>query len=163
MYSTYYTTSPSYSDVASVSTGSVIWMGIAAIIALVGGILIYFLFVKPEGEPKNAFVKWLKDFLSFKIMWIEPILKMIYYIATIFTILFSFTFLTYGGTGVLVWLVCLIFGPIVIRLTYEITMMFIMIWRNTRDIAENVEKRPATKIAEKVAAVKKATKTAKKK
>jgi len=116
-------------------------MAIAAIIALVGGILLYFLFVKAKEEPKGKFLKWLKDFLAFRIMWIEPILKVVYYVATIFVMLFSFSFLSLGGTGVLMWLMMLVLGPIVIRLGYEFTMMFIMIWRNTKDISDNTKKK----------------------
>ncbi len=121
--------------------GAGIWMIIAGILAIVGGILVYFLFVKAKDEPKGKFLKWLKDFLSFKVMWIEPILKVVYYIATIFIILNSFTFLAAGGSGVLMWLLTLILGPVILRVLYESTMMFIMIWRNTRDIAENTKKK----------------------
>lgn len=137
MYSTYYSVPET---TVTLSDSAMVWMGIAGIVALVGGILVYFLFVKSATEPKGGFLKWLKDFLSFKIMWVEPILKMIYYMATIFTIIFSFSFLSYGGQGVLLWLGCLVFGPIMIRLGYEFTMMFIMIWRNTRVIAESKAK-----------------------
>ena len=141
MYTSYYTV-PSYSDSAiGLSEGMGIWMVIAAIIALVGGILLYFLFVKAKEEPKGKFSKWLKDFLAFRIMWIEPILKVVYYVATIFVMLFSFSFLSLGGTGVLMWLMMLVLGPIGIRLAYEFTMMFIMIWRNTKDISDNTKKK----------------------
>lgn len=117
--------------------GAEIWILVAAIIAVIGGILTYFLFVKSKNDPKSNFAKKLKDFLAFKIMWLEPILKVIYYIATIFIILFSFSFLALGGYGILYFFLCLIFGPISIRIFYEITMMFIMIWRNTQDISDN--------------------------
>ena len=143
MYTYYDVAAPSttYTATGSISDGAAIWLGVAACIAFVCGILVYFLFVKPTTEPKGKFAKWLKDFLSFKIMWIEPILKIAYYIATIFVILFSFTFLSQGGNGVLMWLICFVLGPIMTRLTYEIFMMFIMIWRNTRDISESVSKK----------------------
>lgn len=145
MYNTtYYTPSDYnalYNAAAAVPEGFYIWTGIATILAIVGGILVYFLFVKSKNQPKGKFAKWLKDFLSFKIMWIEPILKCVYYIATIATILISFGFLGYGGTGVLMFFCTLIFGPIAVRLVYEAAMMFIMIWRNTRDIAANTEKK----------------------
>ena len=131
----YYTTS------ASGLEGASIWMVIAFILAIIGGILLYFLFIRSKTEPKSKFAKWLKDFLSFKIMWLEPILKVVYYIATIFVILFSFSFLALGGIGVLSFFCCLILGPIFIRLAYEMTMMFIMIWRNTQNIADNTKKK----------------------
>ena len=130
-----------YGSSASVAQGVGIWMIIAAILAIVGGILVYFLFVRSKTEPKGKFLKWLKDFLSFKVMWIEPILKVAYYILTIYTILFSFTFLVAGGIGVLYFFLWLILGPICVRLFYEMTMIFILIWRNTRDIAENTKKK----------------------
>lgn len=139
---TYYSDTQAINNVLdALPTGSYIWGVIALILAIVGSILIYVLFVRSKTAPKGKFAKWLKDFLSFKIMWIEPILKMIYYFATIFAVLYSFTFLTLGGTGILLWLMCLILGPIVIRLVYEATMMFIMIWRNTKDIADNTKKK----------------------
>ena len=128
------------SSYTSAATGASIWGIIALVLAIVGGILVYFLFVKAKTEPKGKFAKWLKDFLSFKIMWIEPILKVVYYVATIFTVLYSFTFIALGGYGFLMFLMCLVLGPIIIRIVYEATMMFIMIWRNTRDIAENTKK-----------------------
>lgn len=133
--SDYYTTS------ASMPEGFYIWFLIAGILAIVGGILTYFLFVKSKSEPKGKFAKWLKDFLSFKIMWLEPILKVVYYILTIGCILVSFGFLGYGGAGIIMFFLTLIGGPILIRLGYEMTMMFIMIWRNTKDIADSTAKK----------------------
>lgn len=132
-------------DLLGASTGASVWGIIALILAIIGGILVYFLFVKSKTSPKGKFAKWLKDFLSFKIFWIESILKVIYYIVTIFVILYSFNFLSLagilGGTAFLYFLLCLILGPILIRLVYEATIMFIMIWRNTRDIADNTSKK----------------------
>ena len=124
------------STAVDTATGMGVWMIIAVILSIIGGILLYFLFVNAKTEPKGKFGKWLKDFLSFKIMWIEPILKVVYYVATIFTVLYSFTFLALGGYGFLMFLMCLVLGPIIIRIFYEATMMFIMIWRNTENISE---------------------------
>lgn len=147
MYYNYDLTTPTsstmstYDLVAAFGSFGGVWTIIAAVLAIIGGILLYYLFVKAKDNPKGKFLKWLKDFLSFKIMWIEPILKIVYYIGTIFVMLYSFSFLQLGGNGVIMWLITLILGPIFIRLIYEISMMFIMIWRNTRDIAENTKKK----------------------
>ena len=130
-----------YNAAGAMPEGFMVWAGIAGILAIVGGILLYFLFVRTKNEPKGKFAKWLKDFLNFKIMWLEPILKVVYYIATIATILISFGFLGFGGTGVLMFFLTLILGPIFVRIMYEFTMMLIMIWRNTRDIADNTAKK----------------------
>ena len=140
-----YGSSVNLNSIAGSVAGAGIWILIAAILSIVGSILVYFLFVKGKTEPKGKFCKWLKDFLSFKVMWIEPILKMIYYFATIFIILYSFTFFgmlnVMGGMALLMFLLTLVLGPIIVRLVYEMTMMFIMIWRNTKDIAENTKKK----------------------
>lgn len=147
MYYNYDLTTPTsstmstYDLVAAFGSFGGVWTIIAAVLAIIGGILLYYLFVKAKDNPKGKFLKWLKDFLSFKIMWIEPILKMIYYIGTIFVMLYSFSFLQLGGNGVILWLLTLILGPIFIRLVYELSMMFIMIWRNTQDIASNTKKK----------------------
>ena len=125
-----YTTGSSSADAG-------IWLIVAAIIALIGGILVHFLFVKSKKEPTNKFLIWLKDFLAFKIMWIETLLKIIYYIATIYVVLASFSMIS---VSFLSFLLMLILAPIGIRLLYEALMMGIMIWRNTQDIAKNTEK-----------------------
>ncbi len=148
LFNTLDSSSSSYSSTTSLygtAAGAGIWGIIALILAIVGGILIYFLFVNAKTEPKGKFAKWLKDFLAFKIMWIEPIMKVVYYIATIFIVLYSFTFFgmfnIMGGMAFLMFLLTLVLGPILVRIVYEATMMFIMIWRNTRDIAENTKKK----------------------
>lgn len=124
----------SLNNTANTLEGMGVWTIISLILAIVGGILVYFLFVKVKEDPKNKFLKWLKDFLAFKTMWIETILKVLYYILTIFFILGSFALIP---VSFLSFISTLVLAPIVIRLIYEFSMMFIMIWRNTADIAKN--------------------------
>lgn len=134
---TYYSTPTTYNSLsAGVDLG--VWGIIALILAIIGGVLTYFLFVKGKTEQKSKFLKWLKDFLSFKIMWIEPLMKVLYYIGTIFCILASFALISYSFVA---FILVLMFGPVFIRLIYEAIIMMIMIWRNTRDIAENTKKK----------------------
>lgn len=133
--------SDSYGSSYSTMQGMGIWGIIALVLAIVGGILVFFLFTNAKTDPKNKFAKWLKDFLAFKVMWIEGILKVVYYAATIFVMLYSFSFLALGGVGFLMFLIFLVAMPIIIRIFYEATMMFIMIWHNTKDIAENTKKK----------------------
>ena len=143
------TSGSSYSSVAGSAAGAGMWIIIAAILSIIGGILVYFLFVKSKNNPKGKFAKWLKDFLSFKVMWLEPILKVVYYIATIFIVLYSFTFFSMiniiGGLAFLFFILTLVFGPILIRIAYEMTMMFVMIWHNTQEIADNTSKKSSDK------------------
>lgn len=129
-----------YYDSVNINTGGVglefagIWFVIAAVLALVGGILVYFLFVHRKEEPKHGFWKWLKDFLSFKVLWIEALLEITYYIATIFCILASFAMLVEGP---LQFLMMLIVMPVILRIIYEAMLIGIKIWHNTQTIADN--------------------------
>lgn len=133
---TYYTTPTTSSLGAGVDFG--VWGIISIILAIIGGILVYFLFVNNKQEQKNKFLKWLKEFLAFKVMWIESIMKVLYCISTIFCVLVSFSLISFSFIA---FILTLVLGPIFIRLIYEATMMFIMIWRNTRDIADNTKKK----------------------
>ena len=69
-------------------------------------------------------------------MLIEPILKIVYIIATVFIILFSFGFISINFVS---FLMVLILGPIGIRIVYELMMINIMIWKNTKEINDNIK------------------------
>lgn len=127
----------SYSSMGN-GTATIVWTILASVFALVGGILIYVLFLNPKKDQKlTGFLAWLKDFLTFKIMLIETILKVCYLIFTIFVILISFCFI---NTSFLMFMLILILGPIIIRLIYEGSLMFIMIWKNTTEIEKKLKK-----------------------
>lgn len=118
-----------------------IWTIIAFIISIAAGILIYYLFLK-DTKPVSENVQKLKDILNFKTMIIEPILKIVYLITTIFIILYSFSFIAINFA---VFLVLLILGPIVIRISYEIALILVMIWKNTKEINENLKAKSSKK------------------
>ena len=110
--------------------GSAIWGIIASVLAVIGGILVYFLFIKKDNKGLSKKLVTLKELLDFRIMIIEPILKVLYLIGTIYVILVSFSFIS---VSFLLFLVILILGPIVIRLVYEGFLIMIMIWKNTKE------------------------------
>ena len=113
--------------------GQAIWLGISAALAIVGGIVLYFTFLRKSNDQKfKGFLGWMYDFLQFKKLFIEDFLKVIYICATIFVILFSFAVI---GTNFVSFLVTLIVGPLVLRVTFELILMTIMICRNTTVIA----------------------------
>lgn len=123
----------SSNNLGSAAAGSVIWGIIAAILAIVGGILVYFLFIKKDNKGLSKKLVTLKELLDFRIMIIEPILKVLYLIGTIYVILVSFAFIEISFWK---FIVTLILGPIVIRLVYEGFLIMIMIWKNTKEIAQ---------------------------
>ena len=130
MYNYDYINSPS--NTAALA-GSAIWGIIASVLAVIGGILVYFLFIKKDNKGLSKKLGTLKELLDFRIMIIEPILKVLYLIGTIYVILVSFSFIS---VSFLLFLVILILGPIVIRLVYEGFLIMIMIWKNTKEIAQ---------------------------
>ena len=116
--------------------GSLVWTAVAFILAIIGGIIAYILFVKPSKKIDNKFLNWLKDFLDFKNMLIEVILKVSYIVLAIFITLFSFNFI---GSNFLGFILMLTLGNIVLRLIYEASLIMLMIWKNTTEINKKMK------------------------
>ncbi len=118
------------------NTGSTVWTLVSLILALIGCFVVYFLFVVKKDHPKQKFVAWLKDFLSFKKMLIEDILKIAYLFFAIFITLGSFALI---GTSFLSFLLTLVLGNIIARITFEGILIMIMIWKNTNEINKKLK------------------------
>ena len=77
--------SRAYTSSLNSAIGSSVWLIVSLILAIVGGILVYFLFLNKKNEGKfTGFVAWLYDFLSFKKMFLETLLKITYLILAIY-------------------------------------------------------------------------------
>ena len=124
---------------ASDGAGAMIWIIIAAVLAFIGGIIAYYLFVKPDTKQSNKFLTSLKEFLRFKTMLIEGILKVFYIIAALFTTLSAFAWFAVGFIGVLFFLLQLTLGNVIVRILYESMLLKIMIWKNTNEINKKVK------------------------
>lgn len=121
---------------ASSIQGSIVWFIIAAVLAVIGGIVIYFLFVRTDKKEDNKYLAWFKDFANFKKMLIEPILKVTYLILAIFITLYSFGLI---GVSFVAFLLTLTLGNILLRLAYETTLILLMIWKNTTEINKKMK------------------------
>lgn len=130
---------PNVVKAASNGAGAMIWIIIAAVLALIGGIIAYYLFVKPETKQSNKFLASLKEFLRFKTMLIEGLLKVFYIIAALFTTLSSFAWFAFGFLGVLFFLMQLTLGNVLVRIMYESMLLKIMIWKNTNEINKKMK------------------------
>lgn len=123
---------------------------ILGIIAAIACTVLMFVMVLPEKKRDTLpkFFVLVHDFFNFKILVVEYLLKGIYMLATFFSIGYGFFLLFSGtkslfgefhstaGTGLLV----MIFGPIIIRLLYEFTMMFLILVKNTTQINKKMPK-----------------------
>lgn len=120
-----------------ISNSSTTWMIVAFILAIVGGILTYFLFLKKDNENKfTGFVNYLYEFLSFKKMWLETILKVSYLILTIYITLMSFELIS---KSFIAFLLTLVFGNIILRVVYELSLILLTICRNTTEINKKLK------------------------
>ena len=113
---------------------------IAAVLALAATVLAFIFIVPEKKRPQlGAFGKFLHDTCNFKHLMVEKILQALYIFTTAATILFGVLMLfrtEYNyWTGERVWmggigLLIIILGPIVIRLSYELMMMAILLLKN---------------------------------
>lgn len=112
------------------------------LIALVGGICAYLMFVKSDEEPKDPRLLKLKEFLSFKKMIIEGLLKATYIVFALFVTLYSFLIMV--DTSFITGLMLLILLNILLRIGYEASLIVLLIWRNTSDISKKLGKNELT-------------------
>ena len=125
-----------YYDYGSSVSGFLVWAIISVVIAVIGGITLYFVFLKNE-KKYTGFVAKLKDFLSFKTLLLEEILKISYLILAIFITLYSFGLI---GTSVVAFLLTLVVGNLALRITYELSILLIKICQNTSEINSKLKK-----------------------
>ena len=116
--------------------GSVVWTIVSVLLAIIGGFLVYFLFTNKKEKLNNKFLIWLKDFLNFKKLLLEVILKITYAIFAIFITLTSFNVISTSFVGFLLYL---ILGNVFLRIIYESSLMIIMIWKNTTEINKKMK------------------------
>lgn len=119
------------------------WMLVSAVAALIGGIVVYLVFLNKSNEGKyKGFVNWLYDFLSFKSMFAEVLLKVVYLILAIYITLSSFALI---GINFIAFLAYLIIGNLVLRLMFEFSLVILVICRNTTEINKKLKKESAKK------------------
>lgn len=112
------------------------WSIIATLLAIAGGFLVYFMFIKQDKKLPNKFLVWLKDFADFKNMLIEPILKITYLILAIYITLNSFSLISISFIS---FILTLVLGNIILRIIYESALILIMIWKNTSEINKKMK------------------------
>lgn len=122
-------------------------MMIIALLATIALVVLLYIFVMPaKKRAKLPLVfKAMHDIFNFRQLLLETILKFVYVLLSVACIVFGFFMLFsfdvydsgwssyvhwHGGYGILLMLL----GPIVIRIAFETTMMFILLVKNTIQI-----------------------------
>ena len=125
---------------------------VLGVLTAIAATVLAFIFILPEKKREKLpkFLKMVHDVLNMKQLFIETVLRAVYVFATFACILvgvfmiFGFTHYEgyygshtewYGGYGILLALL----GPIVLRLAFEGTMMFIMLVKNTIEINKKLK------------------------
>ena len=99
----------------------------------------YFTFLKKDNEGKyTGFLGWMYDFLTFKKLTIENVLKILYLICAIFVTLSSFATIS---TSFIAFLLYLVVGNLVVRIAYELILVRLIICRNTTEINKKLDKK----------------------
>ena len=127
-------------------TGTEVWIIISCILAVFGGIALYVMYLNPNNEKnlQGNLIK-LHQFFNFKITIIQPILKVLYLIASIAITLSAFAYL---GSNFFKFLFIMIFGNISLRITFEVLLLLITLTNNVSDINKKikvVEEKPKKK------------------
>lgn len=117
---------------------SSIWIIISLVVAIIGGICLYFTVFSDKNERKyQGFMSKLYDYVKFKKMYITVILKVSYLVFAIYLTLVSFTAIS---TSFLAFLLILIFGNLILRLIYEFSLVLLSIQENVSEINKKMQK-----------------------
>lgn len=117
---------------------SSIWIIISLVVAIIGGICLYFTVFSDKNERKyQGFMSKLYDYVKFKKMYITVILKVSYLVLAIYLTLVSFTAIS---TSFLAFLLILIFGNLILRLIYEFSLVLLSIQENVSEINKKMQK-----------------------
>ena len=98
-------------------------IGIAAAVAVT---VLMYIFVIPENARKHlpGFLRLIHDLVNFRVMVLEPVIKLLYVLCTLGCI-FTGILLLFGDPF-WIGLIVLIIGPLVLRIIYEMIMLFII-------------------------------------
>ena len=117
---------------------SSVWIIISLVVAIIGGICLYFTVFSDKNEGKyQGFMSKLYDYVKFKKMYITVILKVSYLVFAIYLTLVSFTAIS---TSFLAFLLILIFGNLILRLVYEFSLVLLSIQENVSEINKKMQK-----------------------
>ena len=133
------TTGTSFEDVFGANAETVgVSLGIVAVVSLIIALVAFFTITMKKKAPKGKFMNYLREFLNFRRVWVASILKFIYlFFATLLTI-GSIVMMFFGGEHVaqmiIICLLVLVFGNVLLRVGFEMTMITIGLWENTNDM-----------------------------
>lgn len=122
---------------------------VLAVIVAVAATVLAMIFIIPESKREHlgSFGKFIHDLCNFKFLVIEKILKALYIFTSVFAVIYGFLNIFCFWTdwnGNLRWnglmgIAIMILGPIVVRIAYELTMLMILLTKNTISINNKIK------------------------
>ncbi len=109
-----------------------IWVIISLVIAIMGGLVVYFMLLTEENAKhlKGA-AKWFYDFFCFKKLVAEALLRIIYIMVAIFITLSSFALISESFVGFIMYLVI---GNLTARVSFEFALLALLVCKNVSEI-----------------------------
>lgn len=127
-----------YSSASSSMSEIGMWMAFSLIIAIIGGICLYFTVFSNDNEKKyTGFMAKLYDFIKFKKMYITEVLKISYLVFAIYITLSSFSFIS---TSFILFVMILFIGNLILRVIYEFSLVLLSIHENITEINKKIKK-----------------------
>lgn len=115
-----------------------VWMIVSIILAIIGGIALYFTVFTKQNEHKfKGFMGWLYDFFTFKNMLLETLLKILYIIVAIYITLSSFSLIS---ISFIAFILQLTLGNLLARIGFEFSLLLLTICKNTTEINDKLSK-----------------------
>ena len=127
-----------YNISSNLSSSPDVWAIVGLLVAICGGIVIYFTFLNPNNAKNyTGITEKIYNFLSFKKLSLEAILKILYLIAAIYITITSFSYIS---TSIIAFILFLLIGNVIVRLLFEGALLIIMIYKRINDINDKLNK-----------------------
>ncbi|MCI5901169.1 MAG: zinc-ribbon domain-containing protein [Blautia sp.] len=123
---------------SSGGAGMIVLGVIFSLLVVVGAIVLHFTFLSDKNEGRyTGFLGWLYDFLTFRKLWIEGILRVLYLICALMISLVAFVMLFKAGgffEGIISFLSIFVLGNLIFRLLYELSLLSVLLCKNVISI-----------------------------
>ena len=117
-------------SVASKVSPTLGWSIISIVVAVIGGIVLYYtIFNKTNNNKYKGFMKKLYDLVHYQYFVIDDLSKILYIIMTIAVTLLSFNYI-----GNWKFLIVLVGGNLLLRISFEFLMLFIRLCSDVREL-----------------------------
>lgn len=127
----FYNNSSIFDNIVNLLSNNV-WTIVSLVLALCAGIVLYFTFLNPKNaESYTGVTKKFFDFLDFKTMTLEAVLKICYLVVAIFITISSFSFISVSFVAFLLFL---FIGNVLARILFESALLILMIYRKLNEI-----------------------------